>query len=289
MTHAAPRAPAQRARRDGADAQNRAPTHAQFRQLHAQLLRYAAEIKTLAESERHKSGELDAAQQQLLRYARDLRKTYNAEKQRAQELHASYVETIQRLTHAAEYKDKETANHIQRISHYARTVALELGWTEERAQLIFDAAPMHDIGKIGVPDVILLKQGPLSAAEWAVMRRHPSIGADILAGSISPLLRMATEIAAGHHEHWDGSGYPRGLRGEAVPEAARIVMLCDIYDALRSKRPYKPALDHALSCEIILHGDGGSTRPEHFDPCLLAAFERLSNRFDVIFNDLSDH
>ena len=146
---------------------------------------------------------------------------------------------------------------------------------------------MHDVGKIGVPDTILLKDGPLTPEEWTVMKCHPTIGADILTSSTSPLLQMATEIAAGHHERFDGTGYPRDVQGEAIPVAARIVMLCDIYDALRSQRPYKPAFGHAKSCDIIINGDG-RTRPEHFDPRLLETFTRIKERFGAIYDELRD-
>lgn len=263
------------------------PTPAQFQQLHAQMMRYAAEIKTLTETERIKSRELEIAHQQLLNYARDLRTTYKAERQRARELSASYVESIHLLSHAAEFKDEATAKHIRRISNYAKVIALIQGWSEDQAQLIFDASPMHDIGKIGVPDAILLKPGPLNDAEWVVMKRHPVIGESILSGSNSPLLRMAAEIAVGHHERWDGSGYPKGLQGEAIPEAARIVMLCDVYDALRSKRPYKPAFDHDKSCDIILNGDE-RIHPNHFAPGLLEIFAKNHSKFAEIFADSAD-
>ncbi len=269
---------------DGARPGRRRPD---FAGLHAQLLLYARDLNSVLKSERHKRRELIAVNQQLIKYARDLKKTYDAEKHRAREVQAAYLEAVRRLVVAAEYKDEETAHHIQRISHYARTLALELGWSAAQAELIFDAAPMHDVGKIGVPDAILLKEGPLTPEEWIVMKRHPAIGESILTGSRSPLLTMAAEIAAGHHERYDGTGYPRGLKGEAISLSGRLVMLCDIYDALRSKRPYKPAFDHAKSCDIILNGDG-RTRPEHFDPRVLAAFGRVKNRFAETFDRLSD-
>lgn len=258
-----------------------------FARTHDQLQLYARDINRLLQSERLKARELDAARKQLLQYARDLKKTYAAEKTRTEELHASYVETIRRLTYAAEYKDEETANHIQRISYYAKALAHELGWPSERQQLLFDAAPMHDVGKIGVPDTILLKEHPLTPEEWMVMKRHPAIGHDILSGSRSSLLAMAAEIAVGHHERWDGTGYPNGLKGETIPVSGRIVMLCDIYDALRSKRPYKPAFDHARCCDIMLNGDG-RTRPGHFDPHLLETFARINGHFGAIYDELRD-
>src|SRR5262249_55439660 len=142
-------------------------------------------------------------------------------------------------------------------------------------------------GKIGIPYAVLHKQGPLTQAEWQLMQRHTHIGAQLLADSASPLVEMARQIALTHHERWDGSGYPHGLRGAAIPLAGRIVMLGDEYDALRSARPYKPALDHATTCAILLEGDG-RMRPTHFAPCLLEAFQALQHAFVAIYAGRSD-
>ncbi len=258
-----------------------------FAHANAQLLAYARDFNRLLRSERVKRRELAEAHQQLLSYAHDLRQTHAGERKRAREVQAAYVEAVRRLTTAAEYKDEETANHIQRIGHYSRVVAGALGWPERRTVLLFDAAPMHDVGKIGVPDAILLKPGALTGDEWETMKQHALMGENILAGSHSPLLRMAAEIAGGHHERFDGGGYPRGLKGRDIPAAARIVALADVYDALRSTRPYKPAYDHEKACDIILNGDA-RTRPEHFDPRLLEIFDRARDRFGEIYRKLSD-
>ena len=141
---------------------------------------------------------------------------------------------------------------------------------------------MHDIGKIGIPDHVLLKPGHFTPEEWEVMKGHTSMGAKILGNSKSPYLKMGAEIALNHHECWDGGGYPNGKRGENIPLTARIMTICDIYDALRNERPYKPVFDHMKTVDIITHGDC-HTRPEHFDPAILAAFRQYHQSFRDIF------
>ncbi len=198
------------------------------------------------------------------------------------EIKDSYIETIQRLTLAAEYKDEDTATHIKRISLYSRVLSERLGRHDEFVETMYYASPMHDIGKIGIPDSILLKPGKLTAEEFEIMKTHTTIGAKILRGSNSDFLRAAEEIALSHHERWDGTGYPRGLRGDEIPLMGRVMNIIDQYDSLRSKRPYKPGFSHEESCSIIIDGDG-RTRPEHFDPDVLAAFKEVSHLFDEIF------
>jgi putative two-component system response regulator len=202
--------------------------------------------------------------------------------ERTANLQDSYLETIHTMTRAAEYKDEHTGAHVQRIGDYARELAGMLGMDEEFVHRIFYASPMHDIGKIGIPDRVLLKSGALEPAEWEVMKEHTSIGAEILSSSRSPYLMMGAEIALSHHERWDGGGYPNGRRGESIPLAARITSICDVYDALRSERPYKPAFDHLKTVDIITRGDG-RTQPEGFDPAVLAAFENNHRSFCDIF------
>tara|TARA_R110002074_G_scaffold228259_2_gene399807 strand:- start:2300 stop:3385 length:1086 start_codon:yes stop_codon:yes gene_type:complete len=208
--------------------------------------------------------------------------------ERTAELQENYLETIFTMTRAAEYKDEDTGDHVQRISYYSRDLARLLGHNETFVDEIFFASPMHDIGKIGIPDNILLKPGGFEADEWEIMKSHATIGAKILGNSKSPYLKMGAEIALNHHERWDGGGYPNGKQGESIPLAARIMNICDIYDALRSKRPYKPAFDHQKAVEIITCGDG-RTEPEHFDPVILAAFKQNSESFRDVFDKHSEY
>lgn len=176
-------------------------------------------------------------------------------------------ETITRLARAAEFRDPETGAHILRMAHYSQIIARDLGLDAETCERILTAAPMHDIGKVGTPDNILLKPSRLTPEEMVIMRQHPRIGHDILKGSSSPMIQMAAEIALTHHEKFDGSGYPDGLAGEAIPLVGRIVAVADVFDALTSPRPYKPAwaLDDAIA--FILEGRGS-----HFDPACVDVF-----------------
>ncbi len=202
-------------------------------------------------------------------------------------LEDAYAEAVDCLAMAAEFKDPETGNHIRRIGEYAKLVAAELGWSKERQRVILLAAPLHDIGKIGTPDNVLLKPGKLTPDEVVIMKQHAEIGQRILSRSKHPVMLSAANIALGHHERWDGGGYPRGLKGAEIPVEARITSLGDIYDALRSERPYKPAFDHEKTLSIMLEGDG-RTDPSHFDPELLDIFRAKSDGFREIFDTLAD-
>ncbi len=222
----------------------------------------------------------------------DLLKNYSEELERevrrkTEELRESYIDTLYRLSKTAEYKDPETGNHIKRIAHYCREIALSMGMDRDFAEKIFYASPMHDVGKVGIPESILLKEGSLTPEEWEVMKQHTLIGARILEGSKATVIQMARDIALCHHERWDGTGYPQALKGEEIPISARIVSVADVYDALRSKRPYKPPLTHEEAYRIILHGDG-RTKPEHFDPEVLSTFERIHRELEEIYEEIKD-
>jgi CHASE2 domain-containing sensor protein len=212
-------------------------------------LRYAGE-----RSEREAAGRYSAQLEEEVR-------------RRTQELRDTQLEIVQRLGQAAEWRDLETAIHIDRMSRLSQRLALAAGMSEEEAEMLLYASAMHDVGKIGIPDRVLLKPGPLDPEEWEVMKTHTTIGANILSGSNSPLLQMAEEIALTHHEKWDGSGYPRGLVGPEIPLVGRICAICDVFDALTSKRPYKEAWPPADALDELRSQSG-----RHFDPRLVELF-----------------
>ncbi len=204
-------------------------------------------------------------------------------KDRTYELEETRREAILRLGRAAEYRDNETGMHVIRMSRLSARLAKEVGLSEKECQLILQASPMHDVGKIGVPDEILLKPGKLNQKEWETMKMHPEIGAKILSGSRSELMQMAESIALSHQERWDGSGYPSGLKGEEIPLSGRIVAICDVFDALTSKRYYKEAFSVKESMAIIEAGSG-----KDFEPQLVEAFKRTLPEMVKIVKELPD-
>ena len=196
-------------------------------------------------------------------------------RERTRELEQTQLEILQRLAQAAEYRDDDTGQHTQRVGRLAARLAQDLGLPEDYIRLIRLAAPLHDLGKIGIPDHILLKPGRFSPSEYEHMKTHAAIGARILSGGRYPLLRMAEEIAYAHHERWDGSGYPLGLVGEAIPLTGRIVAVADTFDALTHERPYKHAWPVTEALDEIVRQSG-----EKFDPLIVAALVRLCAQED---------
>jgi putative two-component system response regulator len=186
---------------------------------------------------------------------------------RADELRETRLQIVQRLGLAAEYKDNETGLHVIRMSHFARVLGLAAGMHEAEADDLLHAAPMHDVGKIGIPDRIIQKPGPLDADEWKIMQTHATIGGDIIGEHSGGLLAMAREIALSHHEKWDGTGYPCGLAGEAIPLVGRIAAIADVFDALTSARPYKTAWSVERAVAFLREQSG-----VHFDPRLIDLF-----------------
>jgi putative two-component system response regulator len=186
---------------------------------------------------------------------------------RMEELRASRLEIVQRLGLAAEYKDNETGLHVIRMSHFSRILGLAAGMTETEADDLLHAAPMHDVGKIGIPDRILQKPGPLDADEWKIMQSHAIIGAEIIGEHDRGVLALARQIALTHHEKWDGSGYPNGLAGEDIPLVGRICAIADVFDALTSIRPYKKAWTEEEAVAFLIKQKG-----MHFDPALVELF-----------------
>jgi putative two-component system response regulator len=214
-----------------------------------------------------------------IKAARDAIKSQNTElearvNERTAELRAAVervrraaFDTVARLGLAVEYRDDETGQHVLRMAHSSVAIARRLGWSEEELERLLHAAPMHDVGKIATPDCILRKPGKLTPEEWAIMQRHTTTGARILSGADSDVLKLAEVVALTHHEKWDGTGYPCGLRGEDIPLPGRIVAIADVFDALTSRRPYKQPFSIEKSCAIVEEGRG-----KHFDPKVTDAF-----------------
>lgn len=190
--------------------------------------------------------------------------------ERTEELAETRLKVVRYLGRAAEYRDNETGLHVIRMSQMSMLLAKSVGLDKYQCNLLLNAAPMHDIGKIGIPDHILLKPGKLDAKEWEIMKTHSAIGHDVFSGDSSDLILMAQEIAISHHEKWDGNGYPKGLKGEAIPLMGRITALADVFDALTSERPYKKAWSIEKAINYIQSESG-----VHFDPTLVEHFVKL--------------
>ncbi len=202
-------------------------------------------------------------------------------------LKEGYLDTIEKLTSVAEYKDHETANHVIRVREYSGLFAIELGFSDEESETIKYGSTLHDIGKIAIPSEILLKTGGLTSEEFVLMKTHTTVGAAILENPVSDYLKKARVIALTHHERWDGSGYPAGLRGEDIPIEGRIVNIVDQYDALRSVRPYKRAFDHDTVLKILTEGDGRSM-PGHLDPRVLEVFLDIHGKIAEVYDEFKD-
>lgn len=203
--------------------------------------------------------------------------------QRTRELNTSRQQIIRRLGRASEYRDDETGNHVLRVAHYSRLIAETYGLGQKAASIIFSTAPMHDVGKIGIRDAILLKPGKLDSREWDIMRQHPVMGAEIIGNHENEMLETARIIALTHHERWDGQGYPSQLKGEDIPLEGRVVAIADVFDALLSARPYKEAFSVEKSIRIMDEEDG-----THFDPQLVEAFRKALPEILKVKEDYAD-
>lgn len=202
-------------------------------------------------------------------------------RQRTQEVVDTQLEFIRQLGRAGEYRDNETGMHVVRMSKSCQNLALNLGYSADFADLILHASPMHDVGKIGIPDNILLKPGKLEGAEWEVMKSHVEIGAEILSNHPAEIIQLARKIALTHHEKWDGSGYPNGLVGDEIPIEGRIAAICDVFDALTSERPYKEAWPVEKAVDLIREESG-----KHFEPRIVTEF---LNILPIILQIRDDH
>ncbi|MCF8027488.1 MAG: response regulator [Desulfobacteraceae bacterium] len=253
-----------------------------FKELMIRLKRVLRMRYLLVERD-HINTELQNSVKKLEKYSVELKNALIEVEDAHEELQYAYLDTINRLVSAAEYKDEETGDHIVRMSRYCTLMAEKIGLADETVKLIQYASPMHDIGKIGIPDQILLKPGRLTAEEFETIKTHTTIGASILGESRADVLKTAHEIALNHHEKWDGSGYPRGLKKEEIPISGRIVGIADIFDALTSRRPYKDPYPLEVAVEIIRSEQGVK-----LDPDLVAVFIRNIDQVDRIRREVGE-
>jgi len=253
-----------------------------------QALIYARDLAHIYKREKAKRQELEEAyhllaeekkalhqeKEQLQAYAKDFRELYQKQRQTLLKIKAANLETIYCLSNAAEFRDTDTGEHLQRMSHYSMLIAKTLGWTDEQAEELKHASPLHDIGKIGINDAILFKPTAHTDEEFEIMKQHTTIGYQILKDSESDLLQLGASIAWTHHEKFDGSGYPRQLKRDAIPIEGRIVALADVYDALRAARVYKPAFTRKKALAIMSEGNGSQFDPVIFD-AFMASLEQI--------------
>ena len=249
-----------------------------------QLTKYAKDLRAVYKSVKERNKAVEVANQQLFKYAEDLNNNILMLKSTHKDLQEAYLDTIHRLVLAAEYRDEDTGEHIIRISHYSALIAKKLGLPSNEVKNILYAAPMHDVGKIGIPDSILMKPGKLTDEEFHFMKTHTTIGAKILEDSRAEILQLAKKIAISHHEKWNGKGYPRGLSGIDIPIVGRIVGLADVFDALTSRRPYKEPYPVDLVCDIIKKEGGHHFEPELSDLLLENIDEFLNIKEEVDFS-----
>jgi HD-GYP domain-containing protein (c-di-GMP phosphodiesterase class II) len=230
-----------------------------------------------------RSGTFDKSDEEILLIFAEQAATALENAQLYDEVRLAAKDTIFRLAAAAEYKDRDTRNHLERMSRYSAILAEEIGMPHKWVQNILLASPMHDIGKLGVPDAVLKKPGKLDDAEWKEIQKHPMYGADILKNSDNELIQMSERVARSHHEKWDGSGYPLGLKGEDIPMEGRVVAVADVFDALTSRRCYKPAFSMQDTLSIIKESSG-----KHFDPKIVDALFKCLPRLVQVMEEYMD-
>lgn len=223
-----------------------------------------------------------------LRHSRNLMRAYNQTleediRKATATIQDGYHETLQILSKVAEYKDPETSNHIKRVAHYCRILGKNMGLSEEEQEIIFYAAPLHDVGKVSIRDSILLKPGKLSEEEFSEMKRHSLKGFEMLEGVKNPFLKAGAEIALSHHERYDGKGYPNGTQGEDIALYGRITSVADVFDALTSKRPYKEPWSIERACNLLKEESG-----KQFDPAVINAFFDCMDEILEVYNQFSD-